>query len=76
MTDIEKLIEKLQEMKLLENCFLTSQGTIDLMEMSRQLPESVFREYTQFCQAQRNRRTTHQYGPHSNSGNTPPTRKI
>lgn len=40
-----ELLEKLEEMTRLENCFMTPRGEIDLFEMSEQLPEYAFREY-------------------------------
>lgn len=40
-----ELLEKLEEMKRLERCFMTPRGEIDLMEMSERLPEQAFREY-------------------------------
>ncbi len=57
MTDMEKLLEKLEEMKRLENCFLGVNGAIDLMEMSKRVPESLFREYTSMCREWRAHRT-------------------
>lgn len=53
MTD---LLEKLEEMKRLERCFMTPTGEINLMEMSERLPEHVFREYCEMAREWRSRR--------------------
>lgn len=51
-------LEKLEEMKRLENCFMSPKGEIDLMEMSRQLPEQHFRAYCAWARECRQRRKT------------------
>lgn len=50
------LLEKLEEMKRLERCFLTPMGDIDLFEMSERLPEGAFREYCEMAREWRSRR--------------------
>lgn len=51
-----ELLEKLEEMKRLERCFMTPTGDIDLMEMANRLSELIFREYCEASREWRSRR--------------------